>query len=55
MANGKLLSFRADAPLQKRIETHRKRQDRKLADVLRRLVVKALGAEERAARRKDSK
>ena len=51
MANSKLLSFRADTLLQARIEAHRQRQDRKLADVLRRLVVAALALDEAATRK----
>lgn len=55
MAIGKLVSFRADDELQRRLEAYRKAEDRKMADVVRRLVIRALSVEERRAELKKAR
>lgn len=46
----RMVSFRADKLLWTRLACATKRADRKLADTVRRLVIKALDAEEAALR-----
>ena len=50
-----MVSFRADAELLRRIEAFRKSEDRKMADAVRRLVVRALDATERQAKKARAK